>query len=347
MQLDWPKIRRKVLSFCRWMLLAWIYLGLIATDLRINSSLLPTGVKKIFRVPAEQKSNGDGSQFYVTATDESEPSEVRAKVIGSAVFRWCVLGLIFAIVLTRLREERRLVGGGSDQFRGGNLFFRYGVRDFHGMFSTNFSRSWSAAKVEAFVDFLQGQLAQHVGEKLPAGIEITPSLPVKNLSTGSEKKFVRILARTSRGSLVSHFVHLETIGHALTVHYFTYSRGLEKPSEVLRFVLESPVRIWFWFLPHALSRYSILTRVSSFEDDSFDLIELQTRYQTITALLQQETLAVFREAGLLTPELNQTIVNIFSAAQATFGSNSPINTVTHSPNSTIQQAAELLVGKAL
>lgn len=334
MQLDWRKIWKKTFSFCRWTLLAWLYLGMISADLRLGYISLPRFVAKVLFVSADQVPYRSESQIYGASTNESEPG----RMPGGAILRWCVFGIIFGFVLVNIGEDRQHVDGDSDQFRGGNLFFRYGTRVFHGTFSMNFSRSWSVAKVEAFVDFLQIQLARQIEAKLPVGITITPSLPVKNLSTGCEKKFVRILARTSRGSLVSHFVHLETIGHSLTMHYFTHSRGLERPSEVLRFILESPVRIWFWSLPYFLSRYSILARVSSFEDDSFDLIELQTRYQAITALLEQETLAIFREAGLLTPELAQTIVNNFSGAQTiTLGSNSPIVSVSHSPNSRVDR----------
>jgi hypothetical protein len=274
--------------------------------------------------------------------EPEQPFAEKAKAIGSAVVTWSVLALVFAFVLVRMREERRLVGGDSDQFRGGNMFFRYGEEIFHTAFSISFDRTWSLEKVAAFIGFLRGQLFEQIRDKLPAGIEITPDFPVKNLSTGAEKSFIRILARTSQGSLVSHFVHFEPIGHTFTAHYFTFSRGLERPLEVLRFVLESPVRIFYWFLPHALARYSILARVSSFEDDAFDLIELQTRYHTISSLLWEETEAVFREAGILTAELAQTIVNnIASAQQVNIGSHAPAFSVSQSPGAKITQVGSV------
>jgi len=334
MQLDWRKIRERVLSFSRWCLLAGIYSVLIMTSIK-SVSLSFTGMA----AKPPEVSNGEGAvDFIANAVESGHMSAAMVKAVRSPVVLWCFLGLLFLFVLVRMREERRLVGGDSDQFRGGNMFFRYGAEFFHATFSISFDRSWSVAKVDAFIEFIKDQLVKRVKEKLPVGIDIAPELLVKNLSTGSEKKFIRILARTSRGSLVSHFVHFETIGHAFTAHYFTFSRGLEKPSEVLRFVLESPVRIWFWFLPQTLSRYSILTRVSSFEDDSFDLIELQTRYQTINSLLWEETRTVFLEAGVLTAELAQTIVNNFtSAQQVNIGSRSPIFSVSNSPRSTFTQ----------
>jgi hypothetical protein len=103
-------------------------------------------------------------------------------------------------------------------------------------------------------------------------------------------------------------------------------------------VLESPVRMWFWFFPWKLGRYSILNEISAFDDDSFDLLELRTRYHTLNELIWRQTREVFKEFDLLTEEIERIIVNnFFSAQQMNIGSNQTNNLVSGSPGARISQ----------
>lgn len=287
------------------------------------------------------------ASYFAVEAQDSFPFEFSAldaatsgKAIAIAI--WLYVVLVIMLALGALRVERRLDRGASDRFRGGNLFFRYGESVFKSTLPLVFDETWSQLRISSVIGQLCGELAKGIESRTPPGIEVTGSLPVTNLNTKDQKVFLRLLARTARGSLVSHFVHFEQLGHAAAVHVFAFARGLESAAEVFLFLFGAPFRIWFWYLPWRQSRYSILVRVSKFDDDSFDLIELQTRYHAINRLLWAETERVLKEFGLLTEELRQVIINnVVNSGQLNIGgSKSQFQSIVADRNSSIGNVSQ-------
>ncbi len=240
----------------------------------------------------------------------------------------CLAPLVLALLLVgsdvaaafSIEQDRKREAAEKDNFTGGRLFFRYGDEIHRAIFSIKVGDSWSKQQVDLFAVKLRDEMASRLAARLSCDRCGVSAVAIRNSLTGSEKIFLRILATTPRGSLVAHFAHYAPFQNTITAHYFTFARGTVGIPETILWVLEAPYRIWFWGIPWLLNRYSVLSEVSDFRNDSYDLIDLQTMYMMISDSLLRVTADVLRDEGLLTEELQTIIVNqLFSAQQVNIG----------------------------
>ncbi len=208
-----------------------------------------------------------------------------------------------AYVADRGREEK-----GFDDFKGDRLFFRYKELIYYATISVPVKEEWSFAATQVSSSTLRAALAQSVMARLPSdSVQVLASKTVKDLESNQQKDFTRVLIRSTQGSSVIFFVHYAAFGHTITAHHFTYLRGAYSTWDVVKFVIASPLTIWFWGVPWLLNRYSIIAPMSRFRQNSFDGIDLMTMYKVVHRVILEETLKLLRTAGLLTDEIERAI----------------------------------------
>jgi hypothetical protein len=217
---------------------------------------------------------------------------------------------IFAYLKDKEREAQ-----GMDNFTGTRLFFRYGDEVHHISFSIPVSTDWSLEETDRFAGRLREDLSRRVSSRIPTTLAQADLLTIADEQTRETKDFLRILVRSRFGSLLAHFVHYASYGQTITAHYFTFIRGIQTDWAVVRFVIESPFTIWFWGIPWLLNKNSIIADISRFRSSSFDGIDILTMYNLTQYVLLCETQAALEEAGLLTEEIKQIILNQFNNTQ--------------------------------
>lgn len=226
-------------------------------------------------------------------------------------FRAALFFMVFiALSLIAYAQDKEREAHGNDHFRGGMLFYRYGQELEDLFLSLPIKSEWDEEKTSHFARSLQERLAVLIQARMPSGlVQIKEDLQIKDLDSGQQKLFLRIIAKSRYGSMLTHFIHYAAFGRTLTAHYFTYLRGIYSELDVVKFALASPFTIWFWGIPWLLNQHSIISDLSRFRSSSFDAIDIKTLYSMSKSVVFEETEQVLREAGLLTEEVQQ-IINV-------------------------------------
>lgn len=224
-------------------------------------------------------------------------------------FRAALFFLLFigisAEAYTRDKERET---EGTDHFRGGWLFYRYGEELEDLFLNIPIKSGWDAEKTTQFAKDLQARLAQIIQSRLPSDlVHLKDDIQITDLGTGEKKSFVRIVAQSKHGSMLTHFIHYAPFGQTLTAHYFTYLRGVHSEWDVVKFAIASPFTIWSWGIPWLLNQHSIITEISHFRPSSFDAIDIKTLYSMSKSVIIDATEQILQEAGLLTEDLRQVI----------------------------------------
>jgi hypothetical protein len=210
-----------------------------------------------------------------------------------------------AYLRDRQREEHAM-----DDFKGSRLFFRYGQLLYRAVISIPVRDDWSFQATQVSAQTLRATLAQRIVGRLPAeSVQVIGDKVITDLQTGEQKKFIRVWVRSSFGSMVTFFVHYAVFGHTITAHYYTYRRGAHHDWDAIKFILASPLTIWFWIIPWLRNRYSIIASSSHFRESSFDEIDLLTMLCVVHRVVFGETEKMLEEAHLLTEEIRQQIHN--------------------------------------
>lgn len=196
----------------------------------------------------------------------------------------------------------------TDNFKDNNLFFRYGYRINRTVFSIPIDTNWSDGKIDDFAAEMSQTIAVKTHERLKHPTVYLVTILDKKLKSDS-KNFLKMVFRTKRGSQLSHFVYYAVSGKSIVAHYFTYVRGTYQWYDVFNFVFFCPISIWFWSIPWINNQFSIISSISTTIDNSFDVIDLSTFYESSYYALLDETRIILKENGLLTEELAQVIFN--------------------------------------
>jgi len=211
-----------------------------------------------------------------------------------------------AYVKDRQREELAM-----DDFKGSRLFFRYGELVYRTVISIPVRDEWSFQATQVSAQTLRATLAQHIAGRLPAeSVQVIGDKVITDLQTGEQKKFIRVWVRSPFGSMVTFFVHYAVFGHTITAHYYTYLRGAHHTWDAVKFILASPLTIWFWLIPWLRNRYSITASSSHFRESSFDDIDILTMSCVTHRVVFGETEKMLEEANLLTEVIRQQIQSI-------------------------------------
>jgi hypothetical protein len=240
-------------------------------------------------------------------------------------------GPFYALSAAAFARDKQREAKGIDNFQGDRLFHRYGHEVSLLTFSIPVNPEWGTQDIENFSSSLQSDLAAAVRGRLPEKNATVIPLRITDTETFETKEFVRILVRSKFGSMVTHFVHYATLGKTLTAHYFTFARGTYTSWQVAKFILLSPVTIWFWGLPWLHNHHSILARISKYRASSFDGIDLRTMLSLTQTILETETVELLAKAGVLTDEIKTDIHNHFTTNISTTYANKQRFRVSNSP----------------
>jgi hypothetical protein len=226
------------------------------------------------------------------------------------IVRQLILSLFLAIAYWVWRADKGREERGDDDFSGWHLFYRYGEQIFSTAIPIPTDASWSAEETSRFAVALRTKLTDRIRQCLPEGAaHVLEPHRITNLDTHVKRDFIRILARSERGSCLVYFIYYAPYGSNIIAQYFTYRRGHHSSWDVVKLVLESPISLWFWIIPWLSNRYSLALRVSHLDDDPYDLMDLDTMYVMTQYISLKATEAVLAEAGLLTEEVQQILVN--------------------------------------
>jgi hypothetical protein len=218
--------------------------------------------------------------------------------------------LLIGLTAAAYRFDKEREAKGSDHFRSGRLFYRYGEEIERVYFSLPVKGEWEELKIDQFTRSTQERLAACIQKRVPSDlVAVEADLKISDLGTSEAKSFLRILARSKYGSTLTHFIHYAQFGRTLTTHYFTYLRGTVSDWDLVRFFIASPFTIWWWGVPWLLNQYSVMEGMSRFRESSFDGVDIRTLYSMTKTILYEETEQLLRDAGLLTEEVQQ-IINI-------------------------------------
>jgi hypothetical protein len=230
--------------------------------------------------------------------------------LPSALLTAAPTAIIIALAILAFEEDKRRDTLGSDDFRGGWLFFRYGQEIDYVAIPIPVKDQWGVKETLVSAETLRTTLAERICARLPyESVQVIGRKIIADLETGEQKEFTRISIRSTFGSTVTMFLHYAALGQTITAHYFTYRRGVYSVWALVKFALASPFTLWFWGIPWLLNRHSLVSRISDFRSSSFDVIDLQTMYGVAHRVVYEETAAALQEVGLLTEELQQ-IINI-------------------------------------
>ena len=228
---------------------------------------------------------------------------------GAALF----FGPFIAVSLIAWTLDKEREAQGVDHFTGDWLFYRYGEELDRVFFSLPVKEAWDAQDAAGFCDSLLERLASAINGRIPVGLaEVTGVLPVTDLGTNETKVFLRVLARSRYGSMLTYFIHFAPFGKTITAHTFIYRRGTYSEWDVVKFAITSPFTIWFWGLGWILNRHSIIASLSHFRASSFDGIDFQTLYAMSSEVLGGEMAGILKLEGLITEETAGQIVNHFN-----------------------------------
>jgi hypothetical protein len=244
--------------------------------------------------------------------------------IGGFVLLALLMGAsAFALHVDKEREIK-----GADDFWGENLFFRYGERLSRTHFSIPVKPDWTTTESAQFAETLRLRLAEKVRSQVPEDVQVVDASVAEGVLTPVDRKvFLKIIARSRRGSQLVHFVHYAPFGGTITAHYFTYIRGKYHDWDVFKFIAASPFTMWVWGFPWLLNRHSISAQLSHFRESSFDVLDLQTILSMTHYLLWSKTQEILKEAGLLTERLMQVINNNISQSFSVNGSNNQFSNI--------------------
>jgi hypothetical protein len=251
--------------------------------------------------------------------------------------------LLFVLLLSPIAltcfaqaQDLRRDEAGMDDFHGDWLFFRYGDLINWMTLSIPVQTDWSFKTTFDSAQASRAALAQRIAGRVPPeAVHVIDPKAVTDLESEETKHFTRVRVRSRFGSSVTFFIHYAVFGHTITSHYFTYRRGTYGTWDVVKFILASPLTIWFWGLPWLTNRYSIIAAISQFRDSSFDAIDLETMYKVTHRVIFEETEAILREAGLLTEEIAQ-VINYQIANGGTLQNFQVVN----SPNATVKDITQ-------
>jgi hypothetical protein len=204
----------------------------------------------------------------------------------------------------------------SDDFRGDGLFYRYGWSATEGVWPIPVKPEWSAAEVKAFADALRQKLAEKIRLRLPSdAAQVLAPVFIEDKRRSVRKEFVRTLAKTPLGSMVTHFIHFASFGRSITLQYESFIRGTYHWFDLAKFIAESPISIWFWGWPWLQNSYSVVSRISNFSGNSYDRMDVTTIFSTTHQLVLDEIIKLLEEEGVLSPELKEMILQKITNVQ--------------------------------
>ncbi|MCB0562754.1 MAG: hypothetical protein KDD01_00090 [Phaeodactylibacter sp.] len=251
----------------------------------------------------------------VEATWEAHILGSLAIPLGLAV----VSGVIFAAVAYFI--DRDYDRTPQDDFKGGNLFFRYGRRVFETVIPISLEEGVKEEDAESLLERFREFLWNAIHDQFEGLKEVSleQEHTVRDLGWNKEdsyhyrhgeKTFLKATFRTARKSTLYYFIYLNLVGRQLLVHHYVYIRGRHFWYHALVFIVSAPAHVWLWGYSWVKGRYSILGRLNRYHDkSSYDLIDLKSYFGSACFGMIMATKRFAKVYGLLTEELEKVIFN--------------------------------------
>lgn len=244
------------------------------------------------------------------------------RAIGPSTLLSCfpsliVIGVIMYAVFLMFKKDKERENNPSDDFKDGNLLYRYGYEVNEDVIPIPVDSSWTEQQILSFVSAMRHRIAYKFRERFSSSkIEIIESFTIKDKDMPSDaRNFLKIIFRSIRGSQVSHFVDYEIMGKYIVVHYVSKIRGKYRWHDVADFVIMGPLTIWFWGIGWLQNQYSIVAAISKIVYNSYDQIDLKSFFTSSYLVTLDETRIFLKENNLLTDELNQIIMHNINNSQ--------------------------------
>ena len=242
--------------------------------------------------------------------------------------------LVFIALVSFSQDQARDKNLNFKSFAGKNLFFQIGTDVKNSTLIIPCKNSKNTLDVNNFILELHQRICDELNKHFASlGVISTPAEIIVDTKKNEKRAFSKIIYRTSRGSIVSHFLHFATTGEEIVAHYSSYTRGTYEWFNVLDFIITSPVSIWGWYPRWLNSQYSILASLSTSFENSYDKIDVRTFYVSSYTVILNITKSILQEKGILSEELQQTIVNYIT--------NAPQINITNSPGTILDKVANV------
>lgn len=241
------------------------------------------------------------------------------QVMGAlgCLFPLAIIGGIMGGVVWAYNQDKEREQNTSDDFKDDNLLYRYGYSINQDTLSIPLKPEWSDQEIDTFSDEMRNRIAAKIKERFSSvNVEVINPVVIKDKDMQQDsRKFLKVSFRSKRDSQVSHFINYGLAGKYVVIHYLSRVRGKYRWHDVVDFVILGPITVWFWGMNWWQNQYSIISAMSKIVNNSYDLLDLKTFFSSSYLVLLDETRNFLKEKGLLTDEINQTIVNNINNSQ--------------------------------
>lgn len=154
------------------------------------------------------------------------------------------------------------------------------------------------------------QISRRVAEAMSDRLHGTRLMPVvmtdedKDLSQKDPRAFeVADVGTTDRGTSISLIVQTGMTGKTQSLRWWVLLGGFIDRDKKLRFVLASPLTIWFWIIPYFKRDYPILDKVRTIYKSTYNDFDITTQTRAVNEIVFNVLVEVLEEHEIDTSDL--------------------------------------------
>ncbi len=225
--------------------------------------------------------------------------------------------LIVIALLAYLRDKANEASI-NDDFKRGGLFSKYGTEVYSSIIPLKIDQNKTSKSKAQIISELRNELKAELNNQFASKTYFKMAdIQVKDKKVPRDKRdFLRITFTTPRKSKINTMVYLQVLGNQVIIHQFVYLMGMYYWYDVLKFILFSPLSIWFWIIPWFRGEYNIINALSSrFSRSSFNSLDLVSIFKTATFLIQTNIMDYAKRNNILTEEVQNIITQNINNSQ--------------------------------
>lgn len=226
-----------------------------------------------------------------------------------------VLASIICFLIDNYREQSP-----TDDFTGGNLFYRYGLDVESSTVTIGLDKlqsGKSAADISnALSNFLYSEIAGQFANRPKDRFNISYKEIADRKLLKDKRRFIQSFITTQRGSQINHFILILIVGKQIIVHEYYYLKGKSKLAYSILFFALAPLHFWTWFQLWIFRNFSLINHLKqSYNSSSYELIDLETIIRSMKFLTSSSIKHFVIKEGLQTDEFNLVINQSISNSQ--------------------------------
>ena len=222
------------------------------------------------------------------------------------------------IALTTFLIDKANHGSNNDDFKRGGLFAKYGIEVYSSIIPLKIDPAKTSKSKAQVIKELRDELKTELNGQFAAKSYFQMvDLQVKDKKLPQDRRdFLRITFTTPRNSKINTIVYLQVLGNQIILHQFVYLIGRYYWYDVLLFLIQSPLTIWFWIISWFRGEYNIVNKLSSrFSRSSYNSLDLVSIFKTATFLIQTFVMEYAKKNNLLTEEVQNIITQNINNSQ--------------------------------